>query len=173
MCEQGRPSPLSYQKWSLPCLHHGHVQSCAIHLVRMSVSDRLTFCHSVNTRRRPQRMLGYTLPGSRPPSRSRHPRGSRQPSKSRAPPPRSTTPGAHPSPGTDTPRPTRHPADGYCCGRYASYWNAFLLFLVSQPWFLNDIWPHSCSYNNNQYLFSFEFLHFFERWIMAFCFSFV
>ena len=26
----------------------------------------------------------------------------------------------HP-PGADTP-----PADGYCCGRYASYWNAFL-----------------------------------------------
>ena len=23
------------------------------------------------------------------------------------------------------------PADGYCCGRYASYWNAFLLFMLS------------------------------------------
>ena len=40
---------------------------------------------------------------------------------------------AHPpcsrhSPGAGTPR-SRHPpkADGYCCGRYASYWNAFLL----------------------------------------------
>ena len=25
-----------------------------------------------------------------------------------------------------TPMGRHHPADGYCCGRYASYWNAFL-----------------------------------------------
>ena len=54
-------------------------------------------------------------------------------------------------PGADTPRPgspqTRHPpgagippgadtppyqADGYCCGRYASYWNAFLSLFVDK-----------------------------------------
>ena len=68
----------------------------------------------------PQCMLGYHPPGAGtplgldppgiPPSRSRHPPGTR-----------------HPPPGTRPPR-TRHPpADGYGCGRYASYWNAFLL----------------------------------------------
>ena len=25
------------------------------------------------------------------------------------------------------------PPDGYCCGRYASYWNAFLLLVRLQP----------------------------------------
>ena len=29
-----------------------------------------------------------------------------------------------PAPGGDTPH------DGYCCGRYASYWNAFLLLFA-------------------------------------------
>ena len=43
------------------------------------------------------------------------------------------TPGEQTPPGTDTPpsrppwEPTHPPADSYCCGRYASYWNAFLL----------------------------------------------
>ena len=42
------------------------------------------------------------------------------------------SPSRHTPPGTDTPlltdtRPRAHtPADSYCCGRYASYWNAFL-----------------------------------------------
>ena len=57
----------------------------------------------------------------------------------------------HPSgldtpPGTDTTPPgsrhhllpqSRHPppgGDGYCCGRYASYWNAFLLQLTLLFW---------------------------------------
>ena len=43
--------------------------------------------------------------------------------------------GRHP-PRADPPRqtpPSRHrPADGYCCGRYASYWNAFLLQMISE-----------------------------------------
>ena len=30
------------------------------------------------------------------------------------------------------------PADGYCCGRYASYWNAFLLSLVNELLCLMD-----------------------------------
>ena len=47
----------------------------------------------------PQCMLGYRPP----PRRTRHPAGPGTPSRSR-----------HLSP------------DGYCCGRYASYWNAFL-----------------------------------------------
>ena len=36
---------------------------------------------------------------------------------------------SRPTPGgvsQHAPRQTPHPADGYCCGRYASYWNAFL-----------------------------------------------
>ena len=32
--------------------------------------------------------------------------------------------------GGDPPEQT-HPMDGYCCGRYASYWNAFLVSFVS------------------------------------------
>ena len=34
-------------------------------------------------------------------------------------------PGRH-SPGQTPPLADTPPADGYCCGRYASYWNAFL-----------------------------------------------
>ena len=30
-------------------------------------------------------------------------------------------------------------ADGYCCGRYASYWNAFLFTMVF--WYISPIWP--------------------------------
>ena len=36
----------------------------------------------------------------------------------------------------------RHPqADGYCCGRYASYWNAFLS--IEQFWWLIKVTPYS------------------------------
>ena len=35
--------------------------------------------------------------------------------------------GWYPSTDADPP----HPADGYCCGRYASYWNAFLWLMFS------------------------------------------
>ena len=43
--------------------------------------------------------------------------------------------GVCPSVCWDTLPPTSHPppADGYCCGRYASYWNAFL-FRVNVVW---------------------------------------
>ena len=43
--------------------------------------------------------------------------------------------GIHIPPG-QTPPPGRHhppPADGHCCGRYASYWNAFLYKTVIGP----------------------------------------
>ena len=52
-------------------------------------------------------------------------------------------PGRHPhgqtprvdTPWADTPRQTsRPPADDYCCGRYASYWNAFLSYFKSDLW---------------------------------------
>ena len=39
--------------------------------------------------------------------------------------PASVYAGIHP-PGRHPPADTPPPADGYCCGRYASYWNAFL-----------------------------------------------
>ena len=32
--------------------------------------------------------------------------------------------------GTGSGGPGGDPPDGYCCGRYASYWNAFLLFFI-------------------------------------------
>ena len=45
--------------------------------------------------------------------------------------PQAGTPWAGTLPGRYTPlgRYTPPPADGYCCGRYASYWNAFLLLV--------------------------------------------
>ena len=67
----------------------------------------------------PQCMLGCN-----PPEPGTPPPGSRQP--------------PHQHPLEQTPPRTRHPpdqaptlpADGYCCGRYASYWNAFLFQTV-------------------------------------------
>ena len=73
--------------------------------------------------------------------RSRHPPGTRPfpeqappghqtPSLKQVPrsrhPPRTRPPGAGSPPGTGHPSPT----DGYGCGRYASYWNAFLFSFV-------------------------------------------
>ena len=60
-----------------------------------------------------------TPPGQTPPTPGRHhplpladtPLGR---------PPQADPPGRHPPPG----------ADGYCSGRYASYWNAFLFFFI-------------------------------------------
>ena len=80
----------------------------------------------------PQCMLGYhhlppradTHPQSRPPGAgippSRHPSrpGTTPPEQA---PPRAGTPAADTPLGSGTP-----PADGYCCGRYASYRNALL-----------------------------------------------
>ena len=84
-------------------------------------------------------------PGSRPPGAA--PAGSRQPPWKQTPPGSRHPPGADTPPGSRHPLGSRHPweqtvpreqtppppdqahppqADGYCCGRYASYWNAFL-----------------------------------------------
>ena len=73
----------------------------------------------------PQSMLGYHSP----PWQGRHP-----PSKAGTHPPGKA--GTHPS-GMETPQ----PADGYCCGWYASYWNAFLYFLC-------NIWSQKYSSSN-------------------------
>ena len=45
-----------------------------------------------------------------------------------APPGAGTTPQEQaPPPGSRLPEQAPTPADGYCCGRYASFWNTFLL----------------------------------------------
>ena len=62
----------------------------------------------------PQCMLGYT-PSHTPPRQT---------------PPWADTPWTYTPPGRHLPRQT--PLVGYCTGRYASYWNAFL--------FLNNVW---------------------------------
>ena len=77
-----------------------------------------------------------------PPSGTRHPPGADTPPQSRHPPeqtpPRADTPQSrHPfweqaPPWDQAPHP---PADGYCCGRYASYWNAFLFIQISHGCF--------------------------------------
>ena len=74
---------------------------------------------------------GIPLPQADPP-RDQAPHWSREPTPPRpdtpwdqAPPP---GPGTPPQDQAPPPR-SRHPPpsrDGYCCGRYASYWNAFL-----------------------------------------------
>ena len=73
----------------------------------------------------PQCMLGY-----QPSPREQTPPGADTPPRADTPPGADTPPpwGSRHPPSVDTPReqaPTP-PADGYCCGRYASYWNAFL-----------------------------------------------
>ena len=100
--------------------------------------------------------LEQTLPGSRHPPgavtpQSRHPPGANTPQEetppradTRPPPPgadtpleQTHTPGADPPtrqqiPLEQTPCPAADPLprrDGYCCGRYASYWNAFFFFI--------------------------------------------
>ena len=60
------------------------------------------------------------------PPRSRPPR-SRHPLEQTPPPPRADTPQSRHPLGVDTPpQEQTRPRYGHCCGRYASYWNAFL-----------------------------------------------
>ena len=63
-------------------------------------------------------------PGNRHPPRSRHPHPQSRHTPQSRPPQGAHTPGSRHPPGADTPL-----RDGHCCGRYASYWNAFLLVL--------------------------------------------
>ena len=82
------------------------------------------------TRHTPQtRYLPHRADTSPPPPRTRHHPSDKAPPRPGTPqsrhPPR---PG--PPPREQTPARSRHPpADGYCCGRYASYWNAFLFVI--------------------------------------------
>ena len=116
----------------------------------------------------PQYMLGYHPPGpGTPPQRADPPRlgGPRGQTPPRAdhpqtrhPPeqtlPEQTPPRAdtHP-PRPDTlrsrqpPRADTPPADGYCCGRYASYWNAFLLKFYNYK--RNAFKIHTIQYKTN------------------------
>ena len=79
-------------------------------------------CYSVHRGGLPQCKLGYHTPGTR------HPPGAGTPPWSRHPPDQTPPVPAPlgPAPlGADPPS-----GDGYCCGRYASYWNAFLFYLL-------------------------------------------
>ena len=95
---------------------------------------RLCFytCVSVHRGGLPQCMLGYHHPSPPPPeagtSPEQTPPRSRHPREQTPPLPGSRPPRAVSPPGSKHPPRSRQPplADGYCCGRYASYWNAFL-----------------------------------------------
>ena len=70
-------------------------------------------------------------PGSRHPPGADTPLGADTPQEQTPPweqtPPKSRhPPGADTPLGVDTPREQTPSRDGHCCGRYASYWNAFL-----------------------------------------------
>ena len=79
-----------------------------------------------------QCMVGYT-PGADIP-RSRRPPGADTPPEQTHPLEQTPPPGSrHHPPGVDTPQSTHPPPpprDGHCCGRYGSYWNAFLFITV-------------------------------------------
>ena len=105
----------------------------ATKLGRLYFYTCLSFCSQGGTGGLPQCMLGYYAPPPDPPGpdtpQDQTPPGPDTPWEQALPPPRAGTPpqSRHPlwsrhPPGPDTPR-----ADGYCCRRYASYWNAFLL----------------------------------------------
>ena len=90
----------------------------------------------------PQCMLGYQPPGTRHPPRTSHPPGAadtppmiRHPLGADPPEPGTPLDQAPPSESRHPPGPGIPPADGYCCGRYASYWNAFLF---------DSIFAHFC-----------------------------
>ena len=78
------------------------------------------------------------------------PRDQAHPHWSRQQPPRPGTPGTrHPPLGADTPQDQAPPppADGYCCGRYTSYWNVFLFSMVfGREWVARYI---TCMFMNN------------------------
>ena len=91
--------------------------------------------------RLPQCMLGYHPSGADTPPGSRHPPGSRPPGSRHPPggqplqeqtPPRTDTPQEQTPRREQTPPRSRHPSAryGHCCGRYASYWNAFLFHMI-------------------------------------------
>ena len=98
---------------------------------------RLCFYRRVSVHRGrclPQCMLGYHTPppGSRhppweqtPPPRSGHPPGTDTPRSGH---PREQTPHQEQTPPSLPPEQAPPPRYGHCCGRYASYRNAFLLY---------------------------------------------
>ena len=101
-CKNFALAPMSHLvKLSLPNIYRPQ-QSCEGYVFT-------PLCLSMGGGVLPQCMLGYYHPSprDRPPLWSRHP----------------------PPPEGAPPRSRHPPADGYCCGRYASYLNAFLLYL--------------------------------------------
>ena len=83
----------------------------------------------------PQCMLGYHPPGANPPKSRHPPPGPGNPPG--ADPPGQTPPRdqALPSPEQTPPEQTPPQGDDCRCGRYASYWNAFLL---NRKWFISS-----------------------------------
>ena len=91
---------------------------------------------------------GADTPRSRPPSPQ-----DQVPPKTRYPPRPGTPPKTRypPRPGTPpktryTPQDQVHPPNDYCCGRYASYWNAFLL--VTNMIFKDEVYICRLNYCN-------------------------
>ena len=122
----------------------GHFSLVCFITVRNEVA-KVMFLHAFvcphwGGRSLPQCMLGSPgadTPQEQTPPRSRHPQSRHPPQQtplqsihphSRHPPHEQTpSRNRHPPPGADTP-PRR---DGHCCGRYTSYWNAFLFLCCS------------------------------------------
>ena len=79
--------------------------------------------------------LGADTPLEQTPPQSRHPLEQTPQSRHL----RSRPLGSRHPPGADTPPPEADnpPENGHCCGRYASYWNAFLLTIKGQIFTLN------------------------------------
>ena len=103
------------------------ILECILVTVRDEVAKVMFYtCLSIHREGLPQCMLGYQ---ALPTPRSRHPPPAGTPRPGTPRQSRHThTPGADPLEQAHTPPPPQ--ADGYCCGRYASYWNAFLLHFV-------------------------------------------
>ena len=102
-------------------------------------------CHSVHRGGLPQCMLGYPPLSRRPPLPRRPPCQGDPPAKEtplpRRPPLQAHTQGGNWGGSGPGPHPrgkfrgirTSPPPDDYCCGRYLSYWNAFLLLDAPGP----------------------------------------
>ena len=75
-----------------------------------------------------------------PPWSRHHPRDDQTPPWPDPPeqtPPWNQTPLSRDPPSPPPPPPTRY---GHCCGRYASYWNAFLFNICLLYWYKVDFW---------------------------------
>ena len=112
-----------------PLIRYSHLSLCTDFTINLLPSATcLSFCsRGGGGACLPQCMLGYT--------------------------PRADTPRQTP-PRADTPRTDTPLADGYCCGRYASYWNTFLLIICA---LYAAVESHNVRTNNSWFLIIFTF----------------